>query len=76
MRLGEILIQRKLITEEDLERALELQKERGDKLGKILIDLGVIASALTVHSALAPVPSFCAAVISLFGSTEWIALAT
>ncbi len=31
MRLGEILIQRKLITEEDLERALELQKERGDK---------------------------------------------
>src|SRR5579863_5995675 len=43
MRLGEILIERNLITEEDLDRALELQKERGDKLGKILVDLGFIA---------------------------------
>jgi len=44
MRLGEILIERKLITQEDLERALELQKERGDKLGKTLVDLGFIAT--------------------------------
>jgi len=51
MRLGEILIERKLITEEDLDRALELQRERGDKLGKILIDLGFIA-ARDVLSAL------------------------
>ncbi|HYZ87259.1 MAG TPA: type II secretion system protein GspE, partial [Bryobacteraceae bacterium] len=43
MRLGEILISRKQITAEDLERALELQKERGEKLGKILVDLGFIA---------------------------------
>src|SRR5205085_5674869 len=43
MRLGEILIERKLITEEDLTRALELQKERGDKLGKTLVDLGFVA---------------------------------
>src|SRR5579871_5353829 len=43
MRLGEILIERKLITAEDLERALELQKERGDKLGKTLVDMGFIA---------------------------------
>src|SRR4029077_4664574 len=43
MRLGELLIQRRLLEPEDLERALELQKERGDKLGKILIDLGFIA---------------------------------
>src|ERR1700744_5757605 len=43
MRLGEILIERKQITQEDLDRALELQKERGDKLGKILVDLGFIA---------------------------------
>src|SRR5580698_99830 len=43
MRLGEILIERRLITEEDLDRALELQRERGDKLGKILIDLGFVA---------------------------------
>ena len=38
-----MLISRQLITEEDLERALELQKERGDKIGKILVDLGFIA---------------------------------
>ena len=43
MRLGEMLIERKLITEEDLDRALELQKERGDKLGKTLVDMGFIA---------------------------------
>jgi general secretion pathway protein E len=43
MRLGEILIQRKLITADDLERALELQKERGDKIGKTLVDMGFIA---------------------------------
>jgi general secretion pathway protein E len=43
MRLGEILIERKLITEEDLTRALELQKERGDKIGKTLVDLGFVA---------------------------------
>ncbi len=43
MRLGELLIERQQITEEDLERALELQKERGEKLGKILVDLGFIA---------------------------------
>lgn len=43
MRLGELLIERKLITGEDLERALEIQKERGEKIGKILVDLGFIA---------------------------------
>src|SRR5438552_13689048 len=43
VRLGEMLLERHLIEREDLERALELQKERGDKLGKILVDLGFIA---------------------------------
>ena len=42
-RLGEILIERQKIEAEDLDRALELQKERGDKLGKILVDMGLIA---------------------------------
>src|SRR5579884_1555745 len=44
MRLGEMLLERKLITPEDLERALELQSERGDKLGKTLVDMGFIAT--------------------------------
>ena len=43
MRLGEMLIERDQIEQGDLDRALELQKERGDKLGKILVDLGFIA---------------------------------
>src|SRR5580698_3226181 len=36
-------MERKKIGAEDLERALELQQERGDKLGKILVDMGLIA---------------------------------
>ena len=43
MRLGEMLIARGLIGDDELNQALELQKERGDKLGKILIDLGFVA---------------------------------
>src|ERR1700682_2262998 len=43
MRLGEILLEKGLITSEDLEKALELQKERGDKIGKTLVDMGFVA---------------------------------
>jgi len=43
MRLGEILIARGKIDAEDLERALELQRERGDKIGKIFVDMGLLA---------------------------------
>ena len=42
-RLGEMLVERRKIEAEDLERALELQRERGDKLGKILVDMGFVA---------------------------------
>src|SRR5580704_17546665 len=42
--LGQLLIDRGLIATEDLDRALELQRERrGEKLGKILVDMGYIA---------------------------------
>jgi general secretion pathway protein E len=45
MRLGEILLERRLLSQEDLARALELQRERaGEKIGKILVDLGFVAS--------------------------------
>ncbi len=43
MRLGEMLVGRGLISEEELNQALELQKERGEKIGKILVDLGFVA---------------------------------
>jgi general secretion pathway protein E len=43
MRLGEILVERGKIAPDELERALDLQRERGDKLGKIVVDMGLIA---------------------------------
>src|SRR5260370_16575863 len=36
-------MQRGKIEAEEIERALELQMERGDKLGKILVDMGTVA---------------------------------
>src|SRR5579885_2412525 len=44
MRLGEMLMARGLLSAEDLDRALELQKERGEKIGKVLVDLGFVAA--------------------------------
>ncbi len=40
--LGEILIQRKRITREQLETALRTQKEKGGIIGEILVDLGFL----------------------------------
>jgi len=58
MRIGERLIARKLISQEELERGLEIQKERGEKLGKILLDLGFLSARdlLTVLSEQLEVP--------------------
>ncbi len=42
-RLGEMLVAKGMLDEDDLENALELQKERGDRIGRILIDLGFVA---------------------------------
>ncbi|HIE12252.1 MAG TPA: type II secretion system protein GspE [Desulfotomaculum sp.] len=41
--LGEFLIDNKLITPEQLEQALRVQQETGERLGKILINLGYIS---------------------------------
>jgi general secretion pathway protein E len=43
MRLGEMLMAKGLIQQDDLDRALELQKERGEKIGKLLVELGFVA---------------------------------
>ncbi len=42
-RLGEMLIAKGLLDTDDLEKALELQKERDDRIGRILVDLGFVA---------------------------------
>jgi general secretion pathway protein E len=57
---GQLLRERGLISEEDLENALALQRERKDKLGRILIDLGYVAErdVLSVLSEQLQVPLF------------------
>jgi len=50
MRLGEILLSRGLLTTDDLDRALELQKERGEKIGRILVDAGFCAHRDVLHA--------------------------
>ncbi len=44
MRLGAMLIERRLVGRDELDRALEIQKERGEKIGKILVDLGFLSA--------------------------------
>mgnify|MGYP000243218154 CR=1 FL=1 len=42
-RLGEMLIERGVITEEELKKALEVQKRNGKRLGSILLELGLVS---------------------------------
>jgi hypothetical protein len=42
-RLGEILIERGKLDAATLERALRLQQESGERLGALLVTLGVVA---------------------------------
>ena len=42
LRLGELLVQAKVLTQERLEDALALQRAQGRKLGQVLIDLGIV----------------------------------
>jgi|YNPNPStandDraft_1061719.scaffolds.fasta_scaffold01317_2 type IV pilus assembly protein PilB len=49
-RLGEILIARGQITPEQLEEALELQKQSGELIGQILIKLGYVTENEVLHA--------------------------
>jgi hypothetical protein len=53
-QLGELLIERKIITKEQLDKAVEVQRQQGGLLGEILVELGFakeedIAQALTAQ---------------------------
>ena len=41
-RLGDIIVERKLITAEQLDEALAVQRETGAKLGEVLVELGFL----------------------------------
>ena len=42
-RIGKLLIEKKLITKEQLAEALKLQKEKKERLGELLVGLGYIS---------------------------------
>ncbi|MCX7661608.1 MAG: type II secretion system protein GspE, partial [Candidatus Omnitrophica bacterium] len=53
-QLGELLVERKVITSQQLEKAIAVQKEKGGLIGEILVELGFakeedIAQALTAQ---------------------------
>ena len=41
--IGSILMDVELVTEEDIEQALKLQKTSGKRLGEVLINLGMVS---------------------------------
>ena len=51
-RLGEMLLAEQKLSRNDLERALEVQRSMGGRLGRLLISLGLV-SEVDVYSALA-----------------------
>lgn len=60
-QLGELLRERKIITDAQLKEALEIQEQKGDLIGEILISLGYakeeeIAQALTVQYGFPYIP--------------------
>ena len=48
IRMGDLLVAAGAITEDQLQEALALQKEKGQKLGKTLLDSGIISKELLV----------------------------
>ena len=48
VRLGELLLEHKVISEEQLKTALAEQKRSGRKLGRVMTDLGIVREE-TLH---------------------------
>jgi MSHA biogenesis protein MshE len=52
VRLGDLLLEKKLISEQRLKEALDEQRRSGRKLGRVLVDIGAVSEA-DLHSCLA-----------------------
>ena len=50
MRLGDLLIKQNVLTEEELKKALELQKGSGKNIGEVLVDNGFITEEMIVRA--------------------------
>ena len=49
LRLGDVLVQQKLITPDQLKDALEQQRGTGRRLGRLLTEAGVVTEEMVVH---------------------------
>lgn len=49
LRLGDVLVQQRLISQEQLQQTLELQKQTGKKMGRLLIESGLITEELLAN---------------------------
>jgi len=49
LRLGDVLVQQRLISQEQLQQTLELQHQTGKKIGRLLIEAGIITEELLAH---------------------------
>ena len=50
LRLGDVLVQQRLISEEQLKQTLDQQRVTGKKLGRLLIESGVITEETLAHA--------------------------
>ena len=49
LRLGDVLVQQKLISQEQLQQTLDLQRTTGKKVGRLLIETGIITEELLAN---------------------------
>ena len=49
LRLGDVLVQQKLISQEQLQQMLDLQRTTGKKVGRLLIENGIITEELLAN---------------------------
>jgi MSHA biogenesis protein MshE len=49
LRLGDVLVQQRLISQEQLQQTLDLQRTTGKKVGRLLIETGVITEELLAN---------------------------
>ncbi|MDH5204096.1 MAG: GspE/PulE family protein [Hylemonella sp.] len=50
LRLGDVLVQQRLISQEQLQQTLFLQKQTGKKMGRLLIEGGLLTEDLLAHA--------------------------
>src|ERR1035437_8898602 len=49
LRIGDVLLQQRLISQEQLQQTLALQRQTGKKVGRLLIETGIISEELLAN---------------------------